>query len=175
MGLQQQLGYRRKPANAVQRGVQHLAGTRVFAWLFQRTLYRLDRPLHRLTGGRLTVPGLLAGLPVVLLTTTGARTGLPRTMPVIGVPHGDDLAVVGTNYAQARTPGWVHNLLARPEAEVTWRDRTLPVRARPADPHEAERVWSSAGQVYGGFSAYRSRIRGRDVRLFVLEPAPPTP
>lgn len=151
--------------------MQRLAASRAFAWLFQRTLYRLDRPLHRLTGGRITVPGLLAGLPVILLTTTGAKSGLLRTMPVAGVPHGDDLAVLGTNYAQPRNPGWVHNLQAHPDAQVTWMDITVPVHARAASPQEAEQVWRNAGEVYSGFSAYRSRIRHREIKIFVLEAA----
>ena len=67
----------------------------------------IDRPLHRWTGGRLTAPGLLAGLPVIMVTTTGARSGLARTMPLAGIPVADDLAVVGSNFAQARTPAWV--------------------------------------------------------------------
>lgn len=171
MGLQQQLGFRRKRANVLQRALQHLAGTRPFAWLFQRTLYRLDRPLHRLTGGRITVPGLFTGAPVIVLTTTGAKSGRLRTMPVVGVPHGDDLAVVGTNYAQPRNPGWVYNLQAHPDAQVTWREVTMSVRARAASPQEAEQVWRNAGDVYRGFSAYRSRIHHRAVKLFVLEAA----
>lgn len=134
-------------------------------------MYLLDRPLHRLTGGRLTMPGLLAGLPVILLTTTGAKSGQRRTMPVIGVPHGDDLAVVGTNYAQPRNPGWVYNLQAHHDALVTWRAIPVPVRARAASPEEAQQVWSDAGDLYLGFTAYRSRIHHREVKIFVLEPS----
>jgi deazaflavin-dependent oxidoreductase (nitroreductase family) len=171
LGLQQQLGFARKRANILQRGMQRVAGTRLFAWLFQRTLYRLDPTLHRLTGGRITVPSLLAGLPVILLTTTGAKSGQLRTMPLIGVPFGADLAVVGTNYAQPRTPGWVYNLQAHPNAEVTWRGRTTPVHARPASGQEVEQVWKTAGDVYSSFTTYRSRIQHREVKLFVLEGA----
>lgn len=149
--------------------MQRVAATRLFSWLFPRTLYRFDPTLHRLTGGRITVPSLLAGLPVILLGTTGAKSGQLRTMPLIGVPFGEDLAVVGTKDAQARTPGWVHNLQAHPEAQVTWRGTTTPVRARPASALEVLRVWETAGDVYRGFSAYRSRIQHREVKLFVLE------
>lgn len=169
MGLQQQVGFRTRRVNVAQRAMQHLAGTRPMAWLFQRTMYKLDRPLHRLTGGRVTMPGLLTGLPVILLTTTGAKSGQRRTMPLIGVPHGDDLAVVGTNYAQPRNPGWVYNLQAHPDAQVTWREVTTPVRARPASPQETQQVWRNAGDLYRGFSAYRSRIQHREVKIFVLE------
>ncbi len=67
-------------------------------------------------------PGLLAGLPVIMLTTTGAKSGLPRPMPLVGIPMGDDVAVIGSNYGQERTPGWVHNLLANPAATVDYHE-----------------------------------------------------
>ena len=156
------------PTVSAQRAVQRMASTRAGSWVFQRTLYRIDRPLHRWTGGRLTAPGLLAGLPVIMVTTTGARSGLPRTMPLAGIPCGDDLAVVGSNFAQPSTPAWVHNLEADPRATVVWRDRSVAVRARPATEAEREVVWARGAQVYGGFSKYRERITDRTVRIFVL-------
>ncbi|MFM7224317.1 MAG: nitroreductase family deazaflavin-dependent oxidoreductase [Actinomycetota bacterium] len=169
MGLRTALGYEARPANAAQRTVQRLAATKAGSWVFQRTLYRIDRPLHRWTNGRLTAPGLLAGLPVIMVTTTGARSGLPRSMPLAGIPVGDDLAVVGSNFAQVRTPAWVHNLEADPQAEVAWRDRSVGVRARPATEPEREIVWARGTEIYGGFAAYRERITDRTVRIFVLE------
>lgn len=169
MGLQSDLGYEVRSANAAQRAVQKVAATRAGSWFFQRTLYRLDRPLHRRTGGRLTVPGVLAALPVIMLTTTGARSGLPRTMPLAGVPVGDDLAVVGSNFAQRRTPAWVHNLEANPQAAVAWRGDPVTVTARPATDAERDLVWARATELYGGFSEYRRRITDRTVRIFVLE------
>jgi deazaflavin-dependent oxidoreductase (nitroreductase family) len=170
MGLQDRLGFRLRRANRLQRLMQRVASTRAGSWVFQRTLYRLDRPLYRWTAGRVTVPGLVAGLPVVLLTTTGARTGQARTMPLAGIPVGEDLAVIGSNYAQRRTPGWVHNLEAEPRATVTWHDAEVPVRARATTPEETEQVWDAASQLYSGFAAYRHRITHRPVRVFVLEP-----
>ncbi|MGI9624154.1 MAG: nitroreductase family deazaflavin-dependent oxidoreductase, partial [Acidimicrobiales bacterium] len=62
-----------------------------------------------MTGGKTTVPGLLAGLRVVMLTTTGAKSGEPRTMPLVGIPSDGDLAVIGSNFGQGPTPGWVYN------------------------------------------------------------------
>ena len=88
----------------------------------------------------LQAPEVLAGLPVIMVTTTGARSGLPRTMPLAGIPCGDDLAVVGSNFAQPSTPAWVHNLEADPQATVVWRDRSVAVRARPATDAERELV-----------------------------------
>lgn len=169
MGIQHDIGFVAEQPNVVQRGMQRVASTRIGSWVFQRTLFLLDRPLHRWTRGRLTVPGLVAGLPVVLLTTTGARTGRPRTMPLAAVPFGDDVAIIGTNYGQPRTPGWVHNLVADPRATLTWRDRTVDVVATPIAGDQMDDLWRAAAGFYSGFARYRDRITGRDVRAFVLE------
>jgi len=168
-GLQHALGFRFTPANAVQRVLQRSASTRAGAWVFQRTLYRVDRPLYRWSHGRLTAPGVTTGLPVIMLTTTGAKSGLPRTMPVAAIPFQGDLAVVGTNFAQAKTPGWVFNLLAHPEAEVTWRDRSAAVRAERIPAEQMPELWDAAAAVYTGFPKYRERIgQSREVKAFAL-------
>ena len=118
MGLISELDYEVKDANAIQRVTQKVAASGPGAWVFQRTMYPIDKGLYRLTKGRLTVPGLMAGLPVIMMTTTGAKTGKDRTMPLVGIPMGDDLAVMGSNFGQSSTPGWVYNLRAKPEATV---------------------------------------------------------
>jgi len=169
MGVQADLGFAWRPPNALQRSLQRVGATRAGSWIFQRTLYRVDRPLHRWTSGRVTLPGLVVGLPVVMLTTTGARSGLARTMPVAAIPWGADIAILGTNYAQPKAPAWVHNLLADPTAVVTWRQRQVSVRARVSRGDEIEGIWSNADQVFIGFTGYRSRVRDRDVYQFVLE------
>jgi deazaflavin-dependent oxidoreductase (nitroreductase family) len=122
--------------------------------LFQRTLYRIDRPLHRWTGGRVTLPGLATGLPVIMLTTTGAKSGLKRTMPVAGIPLGDDLVILGTNYAQQNTPGWVFNLLQDPRAVIEWKSTRVEVVASVVDVDRMDEVWQAAGRVYVGFPKY---------------------
>ncbi len=171
MGLQQELGFRYSGPNALQRSLQQLASTKSGSRAFQRTLYHVDRPLHRWTGGRVTLPTVVIGLPVVMLTTTGARTGLMRTMPVAAIPFEDDLAVLGTNFGQPRTPGWVANLSKEPRATVAWRGRSVEVAAMPVPQTDVERLWRTAGRVYLGFPKYRERIGGRrDIRAFVLRP-----
>lgn len=172
MGLQTALGFRWSPPNPVQRSMQRVGATKAGGWTFQRTLYRVDRPLHRWSDGRLTLPGMLTGLPVIMLTTTGAKTGLPRTMPVAGIPLDDDLVILGTNFAQGRTPGWVANLEAQPRATVTWRATQVTVDAHRVPSDDMEQVWRASARVYSGFPKYRERIAdSREVRAFVLTPA----
>ncbi len=170
MGLIDEFGYEVKDSNAAQRIVQRFAASRPGSWLFQRTLYPLDKTLFRLTNGRFTLPGLLAGLPVIMLTTTGAKTGLPRTMPLVGIPLDHDLAVIGSNYGQPATPGWVHNLRSRPEATIAYGPHSVDVDARPATEAESDRAFELGAAFYGGFPKYRERASHRRIEVFVLTP-----
>lgn len=165
------LGYAFKPPNRFQRLVQACAASRPGAWLFSKLLHHLDDAVGRLSGGRHSVPGLLAGLPVIDVTTTGRRSGLRRTTHLISIPVGDTLALLGTNFGQATTPAWVLNLEADPRASVTFRGRTLEVVALPATEAESEAVMAASAGIYGGYRKYRTRITGRRVRIFVLAPA----
>jgi deazaflavin-dependent oxidoreductase (nitroreductase family) len=172
VGLISQLDYEVTDANAIQRVIQKVAASRPGAWVFQRTIYPIDKALFRLTKGRLTVPGLMAGLPVIMITTTGARTGKHRTMPLVGIPMDDDLAVIGSNYGQKATPGWVYNLRAKPQATVDHRSKSVEVVARPATTAEIERAFEVGAGFYGGFPKYRARAAHREIEVFILEPRP---
>jgi len=169
MGVAEALGYEIKPSNAAQRAMQQVASSRPGAWVFSKVLHHADRRLNKLSKGRYTVPTIVAGLPVVMVTTTGARSGQARTMPLLAIPVGDDLAVIGTNFGQTSTPGWVYNLEADPHATVAYRDRQVDVVARPATGEEFDAALSAAAKVYPGYDKYRERISGRQVRVFVLE------
>ena len=171
MGALGKLGFEVRSANVLQRAVQKVASTRFGAWYFSKTLYLPDKALFKVTGGRLTVPALLAGLPVMMLTTTGAKTGKPRTMPLLGIPVGEDLAVIGSNYGQRNTPGWVYNLEADPLAIVADQDRSVEVVARRADEAETDRIFALGHAFYPGYAKYRSRADHRIIRVFILETA----
>jgi deazaflavin-dependent oxidoreductase (nitroreductase family) len=169
MSLVAELGYTHRRGNAFQRVLQAFASTRAGGWFFSKTLARLDRAADRLTKGRVDLPQVLAGLPSLVLTTTGRRSGQPRSTHLIAVPIGDTLALLGTNFGQPHTPAWVLNLEAEPRARVTYRDVSRAVVARPAtDPERAQILANSSG-VYGGYQKYQQRITGRRLRLFVLE------
>jgi deazaflavin-dependent oxidoreductase (nitroreductase family) len=94
-------------------------------------------------------------------------------MPVAGIPlegvDGGDVAVLGTNYAQPKSPAWVFNLTAHPECTVAWRDRSASAVAIPiVEPDDREALWGNATQIYRGFAAYRERINHREVKMFRL-------
>jgi deazaflavin-dependent oxidoreductase (nitroreductase family) len=169
MGLATDLSYSFPPSTALHRVVRVLASSRPGAWTLARTLPALDRTVTRLTRGRTTVVEQLAGLPVLVVTTSGRRSGEPRPAQLIGIPVDDDIALIGTNFGQRRTPTWVLNLEADPRATVTHRDVTVDAVARPADDEERAKILSLAGRVYAGYPKYLDRVSDRRVRVLVLE------
>jgi deazaflavin-dependent oxidoreductase (nitroreductase family) len=169
MGLADDLGYRLRRPNAFQRLTQAFASTRPGAWLFSKVLRHLDDLVGRLSRGRTSAPEVLAGLPVIDVSTTGRKSGLPRRSHLIAVPVDGTLALLGTNFGQPSTPAWVLNLEADPHATVTYRRCTVEASARPATEDEAARVLAGSAQVYGGYLKYQQRITGRRLRIFVLE------
>jgi deazaflavin-dependent oxidoreductase (nitroreductase family) len=108
-------------------------------------------------------------LPVLLLSTTGAKSGQTRTTPLLYVRDGPDFAVAGTNFGQPAHPGWTANLLAKPAAVIEIGPELIGVTAELADPDTHSRVWPRFLAIYPGYRHYASR---RDVppRMFLLHP-----
>src|SRR3954468_2336540 len=156
-------------ANPVQRAMRRLAasapGSRVFAPL----LHHLDRPVYRLTRGRATLGSLVSGLPVALLTTTGARSGRPRPVPLLLLASADGLAVIASNWGRPAPPAWERNLRADPIATLARGGKSTRVRAVEAAGERRARIWDEALAVYPGFAAYERRAGGRPIRVYVLE------
>lgn len=173
MGLAADLGYRHREPNSLHRAVQSLGSTRAGGWVFSRTLRHVDDVVARISRGRQSGPGLLAGLPVLDLTTTGRRSGRRRTSHLIAIPVRADLALLGTNFGRSSTPAWALNLEADPRACVSYRGRTLRVVARPATDTERAEVMERARRVYRGYELYRQRITGRRLRIFILKRSEP--
>ena len=172
MGLASDLGYSHHTTNPMFRMVRSFAGTSVGGKVFSRTLRHLDNVVARVSKGRQSAPGLLAGLAVVDVTTTGRKSGQQRTSHLIAAPYEDELALLGTNFGQASTPAWALNLEANPRATVSYRGQTRSVVARPATPEEAERIFELAGSFYPGYQRYRERVGdSRRIRVFVLTEA----
>lgn len=156
-------------ANVFQRILRRLAASGPGSWLFARTMHHIDRPVHRLTRGRFTLARLVSGLPVVMLTTTGARSGQPRTVPVLGIPAQDTVALIASNFGQRHDPAWSHNLRANPEAEIVIDGTRRRVRAVEADDERRDRIWQEGLRIYPGFGEYERRASHRRISVFVLE------
>jgi F420H(2)-dependent quinone reductase len=113
------------------------------------------------------VLGRVANMPVLLLTTTGRRTGRARSTPLTYLERDGDLVVVGSNGGEDAPPAWWLNLLAIPEATITIGTAAEPVRARPATAEEHERLWPIVTRTNPGYARYAQRTR-RSIPLVIL-------
>ena len=135
-----------------------------------RALPRIDRAFYRLSRRHITLSAWVSGLPIVMLTTTGARTGQPRMVPVLAVPDGDRLVVFASNYGRPGSPGWYYNLLAHPRAVVTWEGSAIQMRARELKDEERHRYVVRGLEVYPWWEQYHRRAAPRQVPVIMLEP-----
>jgi deazaflavin-dependent oxidoreductase (nitroreductase family) len=172
MGLAEDLDYRVRPATAVQRAAQAVVASKAGSRVVSQFLPPLDTFVQRMTRHRQSAPSLVVGLPVLDVTTTGRRSGLPRTSHLIAIPYAGSLALIGTNFGRRETPAWVLNLEAEPRATVSYRGTRVEVVARPATDDEMAEVLTLSERIYVGYRRYQDRITGRRLRVFVLEPAP---
>ena len=125
---------------------------------------KVDSAVQRWSGGRLS-PMRLAGLTSVLLTTTGRRTGLPRSTPLLAVPDGGSLILIGSNFGRPGHPAWSANLKTNPEATVHLRGHAFPVTATLLADDERATAWATATKVWPAFDIYAARA-GREIRVF---------
>ncbi|MCH2169643.1 nitroreductase family deazaflavin-dependent oxidoreductase [Myxococcota bacterium] len=141
--------------------------TRVVEWF-----WKIHPFIYRISGGRLL--GEMIGMPVLLLSTTGARTRSRRTTALTYLPHGGAYVVIGSFLGEPRHPGWVHNLRARPRAEIQVRGRTIAVAAREAQDVERDEIWSSLLAQEPSYRDYAERTE-REIPVVVLEPEGDSP
>ncbi|WP_435605299.1 nitroreductase/quinone reductase family protein [Streptomyces ardesiacus] len=118
------------------------------------------------------VGGPFAGGDLLLLTTTGARSGISRTVPLGYVRHEGALLVVGSNLGGPRHPGWYHNLLARPVVRVEVGTADFEALAVPAEGERREELFAHAVRVAPGYGDYQART-SRPLPVVVLERAEP--
>ncbi len=147
--------------------IRRLGGRRWFIGL-GRAVVPADRYLGRLSRGRLSVLGMV-GLPGLMLTTIGRRSGQPRSQPLLYVPDGDGYVVVGSNWGGTTHPGWSANLLADPAASVEVRGRRIPVRAVLVKGAERDRLWQLMMREGPAYESYAAGT-DRKIRLFRLVP-----
>ncbi|MEO6792532.1 MAG: nitroreductase family deazaflavin-dependent oxidoreductase [Mycobacterium sp.] len=107
------------------------------------------------SGGKLGGP--FEGAPVLLLTTAGAKSGQPRTSPMMYLPEGDRIIVFASNEGRDNHPSWYHNLRANPSAAVEVGTETYPVNATEITGAEHDRLYTIQAERYPGFAEYRER------------------
>jgi len=144
-------------------------------WYSSRVLVPIDRFLYQRSNGRFSLGHVgtrrEAALQSLLLTTTGRKSGRPRTTPVLYLEDGDRFLVVASNFGKENHPAWSANLLANPDASVQVRNRRMEVRARRASEEEKQRLWPRLLELYPAWQAYTERT-DRNFRAFFLEERP---
>lgn len=164
--------YRHREANLLRRVIRRSAGWRPLSWLYARTLHLIDRAVFRITRGRATFTSWLADLPVAWLTTTGAKSGVQRTCPVVAIPGEDGkLVVIASNYGQRNNPSWYHNLRANPRATVIFDGVRRDMNARELDGEERARWYERGIEIYPGWVQYRKRAAHRRIPVIELTQA----
>lgn len=107
------------------------------------------------------VGGMFEGAPLVLLTTTGARSGNPVTSPMMYLPDGERVIVIASNAGADRHPAWYHNLLANPEATAEIGTETFTVKAEVVEDEERDRLYARMVEQAPGFAEYEARTSRR--------------
>ena len=158
-----------KMPNAFQRFAHRFAMMRSVSAFLSIGLHRLDTVVLKVTKGKHTVAELV-GLPMIQITTIGAKSGEPRTMPLVSLIDGEKIALIGSNFGQKNNPGWYYNLKAHPQCTVNLNGQAGEYIARETQGEEREKYWQIAVSVYGGYALYKIRAAHRQIPVMILEP-----
>jgi deazaflavin-dependent oxidoreductase (nitroreductase family) len=150
--------------------LQTLAATNTGVAVHRRIGAPLDAFVLKITGGRLSLA--MGAAPVVVLISTGARSGHRRETPLQYFTEGEDVILTASNYGGQHHPGWYHNLLAHPDCELRIGSRGGRFRARETHGAERDRLFALAAKLYPGYDKYAHRTEGRrKIRMLRLTPA----
>jgi deazaflavin-dependent oxidoreductase (nitroreductase family) len=158
-----------KPRNPVQRALRWTAKGRFGGWVTLNVANRVDPLLMRASRGLVKMP---SGIPTVLLTHTGAKSGRQRTTPLAYISDGPNVVLIASQTGKAKHPAWFHNLRANPDVELWSGGRGGAYRAREAEGEERERLWRLATKLYPGYDDYQRRAdaAGRRIPVVVCGP-----
>jgi deazaflavin-dependent oxidoreductase (nitroreductase family) len=142
-----------------------LAATRFGGWFMIRVAPVIDRFLLRISRGRL---GITAAMPTLILTSLGARSGLPRTTPLIYLPDEERIVLIASNGGHPANPAWYYNMRKHPRVMVLINAQEIVCLAQEASGPERERLWGRAVQMYPGYAVYQRRSSQRTIPVMVL-------
>jgi deazaflavin-dependent oxidoreductase (nitroreductase family) len=152
-----------------ERAVMALVSSRPGAWCYIHVTPKIDRPLMRVSRGRLGFAGRRGGL----LRVVGAKSGRERLTPLLFMRDGENVVLIASRGGAARNPAWYHNLKANPEVGFTILGEERRYRAREAEGPERERLWQRmVSERYPGYQTYQERAGPRRIPVIVLEPVP---
>lgn len=157
------------PPSALKRRLMPVALSRPGTWFYMNVASRIDPWLARVSGGRFD--SSLGVMPIVLLTTRGARSGQPRTVPLVYFTDAGDVILMASSFGRPRYPAWYHNLKANPDVDLWYAGDTGRYRAREVEGPERDRLYALATSLYRGYALYEQRTEGvRKVPVLRLSP-----
>ena len=133
-----------------------------------KTVTHVHGLINQWSGARLG--NTIGGDEVCFVTMKGARTGRSRVIPLMYVPHGNDVLLVASLGGAPRNPTWFYNVVANPDVTVRHRGVSRPYQARLASAEEKADLWPVCDAHYAPYADYRKRT-ARDIPIFVCEPA----
>jgi F420H(2)-dependent quinone reductase len=134
-------------------------------WLL-KTFTRINVIVYKLSGGRLM--NELEGMPIVLVTMKGAKSGRTRTIPLMYVPHEKGFILVASQGGMPKNPVWYHNLVKNPDIEITHGGETRALTARRVDEEEKAALWPICVEYYPPYADYQKRT-DRQIPVFLCE------
>jgi len=155
--------------NALQKLSHRFFMMRPVTAFFAPRIHRLDKLVFKLTNGKHSLLEI-AGLPVLELTTIGAKTGQPRTMPLVGIADHEKIALIASSFGREHNPGWYYNLKTHPECDVLFNGRSGKYISREIEGDEYEKYWQLAVAYYAGYEKYKERAAHRHIPVMLLEP-----
>ena len=155
--------------NAFQKLLHRIVMIRPVTAFFAPWIHRLDKALLELTKGKHSAAEIL-GWPMVEITTIGAKTGQPRTMPLIGIVADEKIALIASSFGREHNPGWYYNLKKHSECEVLFNGRIGKYIARELEGDEYHHYWQMAISIYAGYEKYKERAAHRHIPVMLLEP-----
>jgi len=160
----------KKTPNAFQKLLHRLLMLRPVSAFLAVSQYRLDTLILKISKGKHTMAELV-GLPMIEITTTGAKTGEARTMPLVSLIDGEKIALIGSNFGRKTNPGWYYNLKKNPQCTALVNGHAQTYLARETQNEERQKYWDMAVSLYKGYDLYRIRAAHRQIPVMILEPA----
>jgi deazaflavin-dependent oxidoreductase (nitroreductase family) len=155
--------------NAFQKFLHRFLMLRYVSAFLAHNLHHLDAAVLRRSNGRHTLTEVV-GLPIIQITTIGAKTGKPRSMPLVSVFDGEKIALIASNFGQRPNPGWYYNLKKHPQCTIQVKGVETQYRARQTEGEEREKYWQMAVSFYKGYDLYKIRAAHREIPVMILEP-----
>ncbi|MBI3161004.1 MAG: nitroreductase family deazaflavin-dependent oxidoreductase [Chloroflexi bacterium] len=155
--------------NAFQKWIHRFLMLRWVSAFLAVVLHRADSFMLKISKGRHTVAEIV-GLPIIQLVTTGARSGLRRIMPLLGIFDEGKIVLIGSNFGGRHNPGWYYNLKKNPQCAARVNGREQKFLAREVEDGEYERYWQVALSYYKGYALYKIRAAHRKIPVMILEP-----